>query len=294
MKKPGFRFSLVLATVDRTEEVGRFFKHLDAQTYRDFEVIMVDQNTDGRLVPIVKSYEKKFPILHLRNIPRGLSRARNIGLEYVRGDIVGFPDDDCWYPKDFLEKVAKFLSDHPDLDGLSVRVTDENGQNSLLKWARDPGFLTRFSVFRRVVSHGLFLRRSVVEAVGRFDESLGVGAGTPWGAGEEIDYVLRALKKGVRIYYWPNTFLYHPNPVKNYDQASWQRALMYGRGNGRVLRKHEYPAWFILYLWIRLVGGIVIALIQGQPGKAAYRWFSLKGQIRGWAAPLKEKNEPQR
>ena len=44
------KFSLILATVDRVTELERFLERLDRQTFRDFELFVVDQNTDDRLV----------------------------------------------------------------------------------------------------------------------------------------------------------------------------------------------------------------------------------------------------
>ena len=73
------RFSLVLSTINRTDEVRRFLTTLDSQTYRQFELIVVDQNKDGRLLPVLKPYEKMFSIVHCTSKP-GLSAARNVGL----------------------------------------------------------------------------------------------------------------------------------------------------------------------------------------------------------------------
>ena len=98
------RFSLVLATVGRTEELNRFFASLDYATHRNFEVILVDQNPDDRLNSVLDHYDGRFPALHLRS-ERGLSRARNVGLRRVTGDVVAFPDDDCWYPPNLLNQV---------------------------------------------------------------------------------------------------------------------------------------------------------------------------------------------
>ena len=52
------KFSLILATVDRVTELERFLDSLDRQTFRDFELFVVDQNTDDRLVPILASYRR--------------------------------------------------------------------------------------------------------------------------------------------------------------------------------------------------------------------------------------------
>ena len=62
----------------------------------------------------------------------------------------------------------------------------------------------------RANSHTIFLRRDVVERVGAFDEALGLGSGTPWSSGEEIDYLVRALRSGARIEYDPALVVTHP------------------------------------------------------------------------------------
>src|SRR5215218_759571 len=117
------RFSLVLATVGRTDELRRFLAHLDTQTHREFELVVVDQNKDERLKPILEPYRGKFPILHLPS-EQGLSRARNVGIEHARGDVIGFPDDDCWYPPDLLAYIATFLERHPEVGGINGRMAD--------------------------------------------------------------------------------------------------------------------------------------------------------------------------
>ena len=114
------RFSLVLGTVSRTWELERFLVSLNAQTYRDFELIVVDQNPDDRLVPLLAACADGFPTTHLRS-ERGLSRAKNVGIEAASGAVIGFPDDNCEFPPRLLEKVAAFFERHPEIDGLTTR-----------------------------------------------------------------------------------------------------------------------------------------------------------------------------
>ncbi len=80
------RFSLIVATLGRTAELQRLFESLERQTHRDFEVIVVDQNTDGRLLPILDAFATKLTIRRLTSIP-GLSRARNVGLREATGEL---------------------------------------------------------------------------------------------------------------------------------------------------------------------------------------------------------------
>ncbi len=66
------------------------------------------------------------------------------------------------------------------------------------------------SIFHTAISYTIFLRRSVVDRVGGFDEQLGLGSGTAWSSGEEIDYLVRALRAGARVEYDPSLVVTHP------------------------------------------------------------------------------------
>lgn len=72
------QFSLVLATVGRTHEVERLLCSLDRQEGATFELIVVDQNTDERLAPLLEARKNRYPILHIRAERCGASRARNV------------------------------------------------------------------------------------------------------------------------------------------------------------------------------------------------------------------------
>jgi glycosyltransferase involved in cell wall biosynthesis len=274
------RFSLVLATVSRTADLERFLKSLDAQSHRDFELLVVDQNDDDRLHPILAKFESKFPIRHLRCSP-GLSLARNVGLKEVQGDLVAFPDDDCWYPHHLLDSVDRFLTKNSQWDGLSGRCTDEHGNSSMGRFHKSAGRITYFNVWRRLTSFGLFLRSEAVSKSGGFDETLGVGSGTPWGAAEEMDFLLRCLQRGARVFYDPDLIVHHPVTVSDYDDRAVQRHLSYSRGMGRVLGLHRYPLWYVMWYLIRPLGGAIMFAALN-PRRAHYHFYAFRGRLVGW------------
>ncbi len=185
-------FDLVLATLGRVAELDRFLDSLDAQTYRGFRLIVVDQNADDRLSAMLETHHPD--ALHL-TAPPGLAGARNIALASLTADVVAFPDDDCVYPSLLLERVARRFADDATLDGLSVRTADDDGQSDA-GWIHDPTRLVKRNVWNLVASAGVFLKRPLIERVGPFDERLGLGAGEHWSSGEETDYVIRALRVG--------------------------------------------------------------------------------------------------
>jgi glycosyltransferase involved in cell wall biosynthesis len=271
-----------MSTVSRVVEVESFLEHLDRQSYRDLELIVVDQNEDQRLSKIIERYANNLSIVHLSS-ERGLSRGRNEGLRHISGDVVGFPDDDCWYhAPNLLENVVELFSRNPQIDGVGVSVVDEREHPAYLRQPAKDLQIDRYNLWGAVISFSIFLRREVVRRVGKFDESLGVGASTPWGAGEEMDYMLRVLEHGFRISYVPALAVSHPAPATIFDDNSATRAHRYGMGGGRVLRMHKYPLWFAVRNWTRALFASALALSRGNIGKARTRWACFLGELRGW------------
>lgn len=273
------RFSLILGTFGRTEELEHYLASLDAQSYRNFELIVLDQNPDDRLAPVLAPYEGRFAILRLRS-EKGLSRANNLGLRHASGVIVGFPDDDCRYPPDLLGRVAQFFSDNPDAAGLCGRSVDSGGHDSNGRYDAEPGAVDRLTLWRRSVQYAVFLRVESVRGAW-FDEDLGPGAGTAYWASDETDFLLQLLRRGATLRYDPTLTVIHPHPVKTYDQRARRRSYHYGCSMGRVLRKHRYPPSFVARMLFHPLRQAALALARLEPDEAGYRWSAFKGRVRG-------------
>ena len=118
-------FDLVVATVGRSDELGRLLDSVEAQGYPNVRVLVVDQNEDGRTSEALA--DRAVEVVRLSSA-RGLSRARNVALEHLAADLVAFPDDDCVYPPGLLATVADRLSATSALDGLTGRAAEESRQ----------------------------------------------------------------------------------------------------------------------------------------------------------------------
>jgi glycosyltransferase involved in cell wall biosynthesis len=242
-------FDLVVATVGRTAELERFLASLDAQTHRGFRLLVVDQNDDDRVAPLVEGRAA----VRLRS-PTGLSRARNAALPHLTADAVAFPDDDCVYPPDLLERVSRRLNG---LDGVTGREP---------WWTTTAATLTRANVWNRAISFTIFLKRELVERVGAFDERLGL----PGSSAEEIDYLIRALDVGARIDYDPGIVVEHPRKVADV-------AARDGESVGYLLRKHRYDRRTVARMLLRPAAGVVL-----DPHRARFHADTLRGRVRGY------------
>jgi GT2 family glycosyltransferase len=186
----------------------------------------------------------------------------------LRADFVAFPDDDCVYTDDLLERIAGRFSSA--LDGMTGR-----GGTSAA-WAPDGAILTRDNLWNRAVSYSIFLRRHVVERVGPFDERLGL----PSSSGEEIDYLVRALDAGARIEYDPTLLVEHPDERRDLDHI----AARDGRSIGYILRKHRYPPRVVARMLVRPAGGAVLAAIRNDRARARFHASTLRGRLLGYRA----------
>jgi hypothetical protein len=141
----------------------------------------------------------------------------------------------------------------------------------------------------------MFLRAEAARQF-EFDESLGVGAGTPWGAGEETDYLLRMIEAGHVIYYDPSITVWHQGRSGPYTAEICSKARRYGMGMGRVLHKHRFPLWTVGRQVIRPAGGALVSLASGDLGKARYHWSIFRGRARGWwgMSVSRSADDPQR
>jgi hypothetical protein len=185
-------------------------------------------------------------------------------------------DQNCVYPPGLLSRVAERFGADPALDGLTGRSEDAAGR-SAASWKSERALLTEDNLWNRAISFTIFLRRNVVERVGGFDEELGLGSGRPWSSGEEIDYLVRAVRAGAKIEYDPSLVVEHD--VRDDDSRTGTRD---GASIGYLLRKHGYPLRVVLRMLVRPVGGATVSLLHGNVARSRYHLATLRGRVLGY------------
>lgn len=278
-------FSLILATYGRVDEIGRLLDSLERQTFRDFELIVADQNPDDRVLPYVERARRAgWAVQHLRLATPNLSAARNAGARVATREWLAIPDDDCWYEPDALERVAQRLAQSPTVDGVAIHWHEQ-----LHRVAPEADTPLRLAAWRQfkgsdASSITLFLRTALVLKVGGFDERLGVGQW--YGAGEETDLVLSLLAGDAHIERLPAARVHHdfgPRPVASLI-GEYRQSRGRARGWGALCAKHRLPGFTILK---GLLGPLAWPLVRpdGVPGLVRTagvlvgRW---QGYLRWW------------
>lgn len=274
------KFSLVLATVGRVNEVEEFIKSLLNQTYKNYQLIIVDQNIHDNVEQIYKRYKEQMEIIYVKSKALGLSYARNVGINYCTGDIISFPDDDCEYDCETLNKVYKrFLSTRNDI--ITFRIVDKyTKKNTCGNWSLKNKKITKGNVFNTAISITIFVRIKSNRSF-KFDENLGVG--TKLSSGEETDFILMLLNEGFKGQYFSDIYVYHPQKEKNLT-----RGYSYALGTGAVYYKEIFNRknflYIINYLKCILASNIRVlkSFIKKDYNLLEYNKSVLKGRIEGF------------
>jgi len=106
------RISAIIPCYNHASSVGRCLESIFAQTYRDIEVVVVDDGSTDDLDRALKPYLGKFRLVRQEN--RGGPSARNHGFRESSGDLVLFCDADIVWKEDAFAKLAGALDVHPE------------------------------------------------------------------------------------------------------------------------------------------------------------------------------------
>lgn len=104
--------SVIIPTYNREEFLKRAIDSVLNQTFKDFEVILVDDGSTDGTYNLIQQYEK---ITYLKQENLGVSAARNLGLEKASGEFIAFLDSDDEWQSDKLQKQVDFLQNNPSL-----------------------------------------------------------------------------------------------------------------------------------------------------------------------------------
>ena len=273
--------SLIMATISRVKEVQRFIESLIAQTNRHFELIVVDQNPDDRLVPVLNNaHFMGITLRHIRQAEPNQCLARNVGLANASMDVVAFPDDDCWYEPRTIELVLERMAIPDAPSGLLIRWSEQDPIGQVPHTLDN----VKWRAFREVDASMItqFYQRNLFQSVGGFDPRLGLHS---WfGGAEETDLMFRILARGSTVAYMPEALVHHAFFAASSTDHWWivcKRARSRARGTGALYAKHRLS----LYVIFRgFTAPFVQPLLRRQGFKALAQGFATTlGRIEGFS-----------
>lgn len=217
--------SVLVCTRNRARKAQRAVASILANSYTDFELIVVDQSTDDACREAIAAIADE-RVRYIATDTVGVAISRNIAIRAANADIVVFTDDDCICDREWLAAIrAEFAAD-PEALGVYGRVIPY-GKSGSTTWdcISDDGDLvcpaviqstTRRVVDRPAIPHlvlgggnNMSFRKEAFRRVGLFNEMLGPGSRI--GTGEDTEFSYRLLFNHCRLVYSPAPMVEHDN-----------------------------------------------------------------------------------
>jgi len=244
------KYSLIIPTFKRADEVEECLSSLCLQTYRNFEVIIADGTPGESLERVAAPFSDKLSLNFQYEEFIGVSEARNMGFLQARGEYIIFLDSDCIIPPGYLEAVEKHLQKQPlDLFGgpdassedfSVIQKAISYSMTALITTGGIRGKKQHVGQYHPR-SFNMGMRKEVFAAVGGFSD---------FKCGEDIELSIRIIKAGYQVGLIEEAFVYHKRRTsfKQFFRQVYRfgaaRVNIGSRHRGEIKLTHLFPLAF--------------------------------------------------
>jgi GT2 family glycosyltransferase len=220
--------SVVVCTYNGSRTLRECLSGLEALEYPDYEVIVVDDGSRDDSAAIAR----QFGVRLISTENRGLSAARNVGIEAARGDIVAYIDDDAYPDPHWLTYLAATFcrSPHAAVGGPNLSPPGDGPIAECVVNA--PGGPVHVLLSDTEAEHipgcNMAFRKSRLQAIGGFDPQFRT-------AGDDVDVCWRIQQRGWTIGFSPAAMVWHHR--RNSVRAYWKQQRGYGKAEAQLERK---------------------------------------------------------
>lgn len=234
----------VCVPTTRPDTVGDTIASIQKQDWPDWELLVVTQMASTELRSFVdRAAANDGRIRHIALSGRGLSLARNAGVDHATGDVVAMIDDDAEARGDWLSTIAACFADDLALGlvGGAVRRPpgDDGKGNCPTCEPEEIRYIGKSGVAAPMgwdwIGCNFAFRRELVDHFGPFDEQLGAGA--PFPSMEDTDFKLRLEAVGVPMLATPRSVVFHTHGVRKGLDARLHHQRNYSLGKGAMAAK---------------------------------------------------------
>ena len=247
-------FSIIIPLYNRPQEIKELLETLVLQTYKQFEVLVIEDGSKDDAADIVKSFAGKLYFKYFVKQNEGQGFTRNYGFERAKGDYFVIFDSDCLIPEDYLEIVNNSLT-----------------ENWLDAYGGPDAAHPSFTPVQKAISYSMTSPfttggiRGNKKGIGQFHPrsfNMGISRGV-WEkaggfiitrSGEDIEYSIRIHSMGFKIGLIPEAKVYHKrrtNFLQFYKQIHFfgrARINVYKFFPAELKAVHFFPAIFTLSL----------------------------------------------
>jgi glycosyltransferase involved in cell wall biosynthesis len=256
-------FSIIIPLYNRPQEIKELLETLTLQTYKQFEVLVIEDGSDDDAAEIVKNFTDRLDVKYFVKNNEGQGFTRNFGFERAKGDYFVIFDSDCLIPENYMQTV-----------------NDSLAKNYLDAYGGPDDSHPSFTPIQKAISYSMTSPfttggiRGNKKGIGQFHpRSFNMGISRQvWEKaggfiitrlGEDIEYSIRIHSLGFKIGLIPEAKVYHKrrtNFLKFYKQLHF-----FGRARINVYKffpkglklVHFFPALVTLFLVFTLIANII-------------------------------------
>ena len=276
MKDNDLKVSIIIPHYNRKEYLQKLLPSLANQTFRDFEVVIIDDCSPDRSVvdyatDFITEHGNMRLVENVKNL--GFVRTCNQGVKLARGEYVCFLNQDTETATAFVARNVEVLDSDPAIGALSCIVVDQHGQNwfsgGFYKNGSPVNLADDFQGVRTVdfvAGTAAFYRKEVFERIGLFDDNYGMYH-------EDVEFGLR-----LRAQTHYRACMFSDKLVTHYGIPSIPTGeKLYFLNRNLVLLAKTYspksvPRIVLLHMPREVIGKIAASVLRLKP---AYSWMSL-------------------
>jgi O-antigen biosynthesis protein len=224
------RISVVVCTYNGSRTIAGCLEGITRLDYPNYEVIVVDDGSRDSTADIAAAYDVRL----IRTVNRGLSSARNTGMQAATGEIIAYIDDDASPDAHWLHYLAATFAatNHAGVGGPNLAPPDDGAIADCV--ANAPGGPVHVLLSDCEAEHipgcNMAFRKASLEAIGGFDPQFRV-------AGDDVDVCWQLQQRGWTLGFHPAAVVWHHrrNSVRHYWKQQW------GYGRAEALLKKKWP-----------------------------------------------------
>ena len=273
------KYSIIVPVFNRPDEVDELLESLKHQTFKDFEVLIVEDGSENDCRNVVEGYAGSLDVRYFMKPNSGPGQSRNYGAERAKGEYLIVLDSDVVLPEGYMQAVDDELTREPadafggpDSAHPSFTDTQKAISYSMTSFFTTGGIrggkkkLDKF--YPRSFNMGI--RRDVYERLGGFSRMR---------FGEDIDFSIRIFKAGCRCRLFPEAWVWHKRRT---DFRKFFRQV-YNSGIARINLYKKYPESLKLVHLLPMVFtvGVIALVLTSAVGRVLmhyddiHRWYWL-------------------
>lgn len=249
------RFSVIIPVFNRPDELRELLVSLTQQTYRNFEVLVIEDGSTNKADGVVAEFADKLSIRYVYKENSGQGFTRNYGFERATGDYFVIFDSDALIPPHYFSAVNEHLqrqwldayggpdAAHPDFTPVQKAIS--YSMTSVFTTGGIRGSQKNLGGTYHPRSFNMGLSRAVWAKIGGYKLSR---------MGEDIEFAIRIVENGFTTGLIPDAFIYHKRRT-NFGQF-FRQLRFFGRSRINISRYHPaelkpvhaFPALFTLFL----------------------------------------------